>query len=131
MSVISIPIEKFLSKKEHWWSYHTIDETGDYCDFLDRIQDRINSLQVPDKEEATLVKVLAIICPNAFVNAMNSIWALDTPPKTGPHNQDLLARFNELREETKESGRHCIRRRISKAAWTIANGQIGSNQEGP
>ena len=107
MSVISIPIERFLFGNEHWRSYRAIDEIGVYCDLLDGLQDRIDSLQVRGKdEEATLVNVQAVISSYAVEIAMKSLGALDNSPATPPRGRDghdLLIMFDGLKKETVES----------------------------
>lgn len=107
MSVISIPIERFLLGNEHWRSYRAIDEIGVYCDLLDGLQDRIDSLQVRGKdEEVTLFNVQAVISSYAVEIAMKSLWALDNSPATPPRGRDghdLLIMFDGLKKETVES----------------------------
>lgn len=107
MSVIPIPTERFLLGNEHWRSYRAIDEIGVYCDLLDVLQDRIDSLQVRGKdEEVTLFNVQAVISRYAFEIAMKSLWALDNSPATPPRGRDghnLLIMFDDLKKETVES----------------------------
>lgn len=104
MSVISIPMERFLLGNERWRSYRAIDEIGVYCDLLDGLQDRIDSLQVRGKdEEVTLFNVQAVISSYAVEIAMKSLWALDNSPKPPPRTHNLLIIFDDLRKETVES----------------------------
>ena len=107
MSVISIPIERFLFGNEHWRSHRAIDEIGVYCDLLDGLQDRIDSLQVCSRdEEVTLVNVQAVISSYALEVGIKSLWALDNSPATLPRGRDghdLLKMFDELKGETLQS----------------------------
>ena len=103
----SIPIERFLFGNEHWRSNRAIDEIGVYCELLDALQDRINSLEVRGKdEETTLVNAQAIISSYAVEIAMKSLWALDNSPETphrGREGHNLLRMFAGLKGETVES----------------------------
>ena len=89
MPTISVPIERFLFGNENWRSYRAADEIGVYCDLLDILQTRIDSLQTRGKdEEVTLVNVQAVISSYAVEIAMKSLWALDNSPATPPRGRD-------------------------------------------
>ena len=103
-SVSTIPIERALFGNELWRSPRAINEIEIYCDLLDYLQDRIDSLEVRGKdEEVTLVNVQAVISSYAFEIAMKSLWALDHPNKKVPHTHDLVTIFDGLKETTVES----------------------------
>ena len=117
MSVTSIPIERFLFGNEHWRSYRAIDEIGVYCDLLDNLQAKIDSLKTRGKDdEVTLVNVQAVISSYAVEIAMKSLWALDNSPATPPRGRDghdLLIMFDGLKKETVESlGRFQLTRKV-------------------
>lgn len=107
MSTISFPIEKFLFGNENWRSHRAVDEIGVYCDLLDDLQARIDSLQTRGKdEEVTLIEVRAVISSYAIEIAMKSLWALDNSPATPPRGRDghdLLKMFDGLKNETIDS----------------------------
>ena len=120
MSVISIPIERFLFGNEHWRSYRAIDEIGVYSDLLDGLQARIDSLKTHGKDdELTLINVQAVMSGYAVEIAMKSLWALDNSPETPPRGReghDLLRMFDGLKKETVESlGRLQLTREVLKA----------------
>ena len=107
MPTISVPIERFLFGNENWRSYRAVDEIGVYCDLLDILQARIDSLQTRGKdEEVTLVNVQAVISSYAVEIAIKSLWALDNSPATPPRGRDghdLLIMFDGLKKETVDS----------------------------
>ena len=104
MSSISMPFERLLFGNEHWRSYRAINEIEIYCDLLDNLQNRIDSLETRGgEEEVTLINVQAVNSSYAFEIAMKSLWALDNPTKCVPHEHDLVMRFDGLREETVRS----------------------------
>jgi len=104
---ISVPIERFLFGNENWRSYRAADEIGVYCDLLDILQTRIDSLQTRGKdEEVTLINVQAVISSYAVEIAMKSLWALDNSPAIPPRGRDghdLLIMFDGLKKETVDS----------------------------
>ena len=101
MSTISMPIERFLFGNEHWRSYRAINEIEIYCDILENLQNRIDSLETRYKdEEVTLTNVQAVISSYAFEIAMKSLWALDNPADPVPHTHCLPSIFDGLKEET-------------------------------
>ena len=51
MPTISMPIERFLFGNEHWRSYRAIDEIEIYCDLLEILQDRVDSLETTGKDQ--------------------------------------------------------------------------------
>ena len=117
MPTISVPIERFLFGNENWRSYRAVDEIGVYCDLLDILQARIDSLQTRGKDEdVTLVNVQAVISSYAVEIAMKSLWALDNSPATPPRGRDghdLLIMFDGLKKETVESlGRLQLTRKV-------------------
>ena len=104
MPFIEIPVERLVFGNEHWRSSHAIDEIEVYCDLLENLQDRVDSLETCGKdEEATLVHAKAVISSYAFEIAMKSLWALENSAKPVPHTHDLSAIFNELKEDTTKS----------------------------
>ena len=104
MSFVEIPLERLLSGNEHWRSSGAIDEIEIYCDLLDNLQDRIDSLETRGKdEEVALHNVQAVVSSYAFEIAMKSFWALDNSDKPVPHEHNLLISFDGLREDTVES----------------------------
>ena len=101
MPTRSMPIERFLFGNEHWRSYRAIDEMEVYCDLLEDLQDRIDSLETRDKdEEVTLTNVQAVISSYAVEIGMKSLWALDNPTECVPHKHNLAIIFDGLKEET-------------------------------
>ena len=104
MATISISIEKFFFGNEHWRSDHAIDEIEIYCDLLENLQERIDSLETRGKaEEVALANVQAVISSYAFEIAMKSLWALDNPDECVPHEHKLTVIFEGLKEETVRS----------------------------
>ena len=105
--VSTIPIERLLFGNEHWRSPRAINEIEIYCDLLDYLQDRLDSLEVRGKdEEVTLVNAQAVISSYAVEIAMKSLWALDNSPATPPRGRDghdLLKMFDGLKKETVDS----------------------------
>ena len=100
----SIPLERFLFGNENWHSYRAIDEIGIYCDLLENLQDRIDSLETRCKdEEVSLRNVQAVISAYAFETAMKSFWALDNPTESVPHTHNLTTIFDGLKEELENS----------------------------
>ena len=60
-----ISLEQFMFGNRHWRSYRAVDEIEVYCDLLENLQDRIDSLETRGKdEEVTLRNVQAVISPN-------------------------------------------------------------------
>lgn len=108
METISIPIERFLFGNEHWRSYRAIDEIEVYCDLLEELQGKIDSLGTREKdEEVTLINVQAVISSYALEIAMKSLWALDHPTKCVPHKHNLVKLFDGLKKETVASLKKC------------------------
>ena len=104
MATISIPMERFLFGNEHWRSYRAIDEVEVYCDLLENLQDRIDSLETRGKdEEVTLTNVQAVISSYALEIAMKSLWAFDNPAQCVPHEHNLGIIFDGLQEDTVRS----------------------------
>ena len=90
MTIISVSFERFAFGNEHWRAYRAMDEIEIYCDLLENLQDRIDSLETRGKdEEVTLCNVQAVISSYAFEIAMKSLWALDNPSETVPPTHDL------------------------------------------
>ena len=103
MPTISIPIERFLFGNEHWRSYRALDEMEIYCDLLENLQGRIDSLETRHRdEEVTLINVQAVLSSYALEIAMKSLWALDNSPKCVPHEHNLCTIFDGLNKETVE-----------------------------
>ena len=101
MTIISVSFERFAFGNEHWRAYRAMDEIEIYCDLLENLQDRIDSLETRGKdEEVTLCNVQAVISSYAFEIAMKSLWALDNPSETVPPTHDLPTIFDGLEEET-------------------------------
>ena len=44
MTIISVSFERFAFGNEHWRAYRAMDEIEIYCDLLENLQDRIDSL---------------------------------------------------------------------------------------
>ena len=104
MSGNSIPIERFLFGNEHWRSHRAIAEIEVYCGLLEFLQDRIDSLEIRDRdEEVTLINAQAVNSSYAFEIAMKSLWALDNSDKTVPHTHDLVTLFDGLKGKTAKS----------------------------
>ena len=104
MTTTSIPLAWLFWGNEHWRSYRAINEIEIYCDLLDNLQDRIDSLETRGEEdEVTLRNVQAVISSYAFEIAMKSLWALDRPADSVPYKHDLLFFFDGLIDETVES----------------------------
>ena len=104
MPVGAIPTDRFLFGNEHWRSNRAIDEIEVYCDLLDVLQERIETLQTRGKdEEVTLTNVKAVISSYAFEIGLKSLWALDHPTDSVPTTHDLLELYDRLSEETVDS----------------------------
>ena len=104
MPTITIPIQRFLFGNEYWRSHYAIDEMEIYCDLLENLQDRIDSLETRGRdEEVTLINVQAVISSYAIEIAMKSLWALDNPTECVPRTHDLCTIFDGLTEETVKS----------------------------
>jgi len=93
---------------EHWLSYRAIDEIEIYCDLIENLQDRIDSLMAPGKdedkdEEVAILNVQAVISSYAFEIAIKSFWALDHPARCVPHEHNLTKIYDGFKEETKKS----------------------------
>ena len=100
----SIPTERLLLGNENWLSYIAVNEIEVYCDSLDCLQDKIDTLETRGKdEEIALANAQAVISSYAFEIAMKSLWALDNSPKKVPKKHDLLKLLNELKAETVEA----------------------------
>ena len=99
----SIPTERLLLGNENWLSYIAVNEIEVYCDLLDCLQDKIDTLETRGKdEEIALANAQAVISSYAFEIAMKSLWALDNSPKKVPKTHDLLKIFKRLRADTAE-----------------------------
>ena len=104
MAIVSIPIERFLFGNEHWRSYRAMDEVAIYCDLIEDLQFRIDSLETRGKdEEVSLTNVQAVISSYALEIAMKSLWALDNPTESVPHKHNLVTIFDGLNAETVKS----------------------------
>ena len=51
MSFSSIPEDRLVFGNEHWRSSRAIDEIEVYCDLLENLQDRRDSLETRGKDE--------------------------------------------------------------------------------
>ena len=101
MPIVSMPIERFLFGNEHWRSYRAIDEVEIYCDLLEGLHGKIDSLETRGKDdEITLTNVQAVISSYAVEIAMKSLWALDNPADPVPHTHCLPMIFDGLKQET-------------------------------
>ncbi len=104
MPTISIPIERLLFGNDHWRSHRAVAELEIYCDLLQKLQDRIDSLDTRGRdEEASLFSAQAVINGYAFEIAMKSLWALDDPVDPVPHTHCLPRIFDGLNEKTATS----------------------------
>ena len=104
MSTISLPIERFFFGNEHWRSNRAVDEIAVYCDLLNHLQDRIDTLETRCRdEEVTLRNVQSVMSGYAIEIAMKSLWALDNTPQRVPHEHSLVVIFDGLKKETAES----------------------------
>ena len=102
-----ISLEQFMFGNRYWRSYRAVNEIEVYCDLLENLQDRIDSLETRGKdEEVTLRNVQAVISSYAFEIAMKSLWALDNSEKCVPHKHDLPLFFDGLEEETVKALKH-------------------------
>ena len=101
MPVVSIPVERLIFGNEHWRSNRAVDEIQIYCDLLDVLQGKIESLETRHKdEEVALINVQAVISSYSIEIAMKSLWALDNSPKVVLPKHDLLYFFDGLKDET-------------------------------
>ena len=101
MPASSRSLEKLLFVNEDWRSRYAIDEIEVYCDLLEHLQNKIDSLETGDKnQKSALINVQAVTSSYAFELAMKSLWALDNPDKPVPHTHDLVEIFAGLKEET-------------------------------
>lgn len=97
-------MERLLFGHKYWRSYRAIAETEIYCELLEYLQDKIESLETRGKdEEATLASVQVVIGSYAIEIVMKSLWALDHPDECVPRKHDLGVIFDGLKEETKKS----------------------------
>ncbi len=104
MPVKSIPIDRVLLGNEHWLSYSAENEIEVYCDLLDYLQNKTDTLEARGKdEEVALANAQAVISSYAFEIAMKSLWALDNTPESVPKTHDLLELFEGLKAETIEA----------------------------
>lgn len=104
MSNDVIPGERFFFGNDHWRSYRAINEIEIYCDLLEHLQDKIESLETRGKdEEVTLTNVKAVISSYAIEIALKSFWALDNPAESVPHTHCLDKIWKGLRGETVKS----------------------------
>ena len=118
MTHSSIPIQRIIFGNENWRSTRAIDEIEIYCDLLELLQTRIDSLGTRgESEEVTLVNVQAVISGYAIEIALKSLWALDNSPDTVPHKHNLLVIFDGLTEETKDSLRQLLLSRDELQKW--------------
>ena len=102
-----ISLETFMFGNRYWRSYRAVNEIEVYCDLLENLQDRIDSLETRGKdEEVTLRNVQAVISSYAFEIGMKSLWALDNSDKCVPHKHDLSLFFDGLEEETVKALKH-------------------------
>ena len=116
MAIISIPIVRLIFGNEHWRSNRAISEVEIYCDLLEGLQLRHESLATRGKgEEAALTSVDAVISSYAFEIGMKSLWALDNSPKCVPHTHNLLTLFDDLKAETKKSLKQLVLTRYELA----------------
>ena len=99
-----IPFDRLFFGNENWRSHRAIDEIEVYCDLLENLEQRIDSLETRGKdEEVTLVNVQSVISSYAVEIAMKSLWALDNSPECVPHIHNLAKLYEELTADTKES----------------------------
>ncbi|MYE54133.1 MAG: hypothetical protein F4X34_02925 [Chloroflexi bacterium] len=108
MSVVQIPFKQLVFGNEHWLSYRAIDEIEIYCDLIENLHSRIDSLLACGKDEdkdeqVAIPNVQAVMSSYALEIAMKSFWALDHPAKCVPHEHDLTKIYDGLKEETKKS----------------------------
>ena len=104
MPTINVSFERLFFGNKHWSTPGAIDEVEIYCDLLDNLQERVDSLETRGKgEEVTLVKVQAFISTYAFEIAMKSLWTLEHCGKKVPHDHDMLKVFVELEQDTKNA----------------------------
>lgn len=110
----SLSLEHFLYGHDYWRTHRAISEIEIYCVLLENVQDRINSLDTPGREEeAALKNVQAVMSSYALEVALKSFWALDHPTERIPHTHDLARifggyvskkeNFEGFKEETKTS----------------------------
>ena len=104
MATEIIPIERILFGNEHWRSSPAIKEIEVYCDLLEDLQGKIDSLEIRGKdEELALINVQALLSSYALEIALKSLCALDNPTKSVPRTHDLTKIFSKSKEETVES----------------------------
>ena len=104
MTKITMTMEKFFFGHVSWRSHRAINEIEVYCDLLDHLQDKKESLETRGKdEEVTLINVQVVISSYAIEIAMKSFWALDHPDESVLHTHDLVKIFDGLKDETKKS----------------------------
>ena len=88
----------------NWRTYRAIEELEIYCELLEGLQDRIDSLETHGQsEEVTLLNVQAVLSSYAIEIAMKSLWAIDNPANCVPHKHDLTILFDGLDSETVKS----------------------------
>ena len=104
MKIVSFPLERLFHGNENWLSNRAIGEVIIYCDLVETLQERIETLETRGKsEEASLGNVQAVISSYAFEIAMKSLWALDNSPECVKHTHNLLELYDELKHDTKNA----------------------------
>ena len=61
-----ISLEQFMFGNRHWRSYRAVDEIEVYCDLLENLQDRIDSL-----EAERWVKIILVAVPRGACDDEN------------------------------------------------------------
>ncbi len=118
MSFISISDDRLFEGNEYWRSSRAIDELEVYCDLLEIIQGRRESLSARGRdEEAILTNVQAVISSYAIEIAIKSLWALENSSEPVPHSHNLLMIFDDLQEDTANSLKQFGLTRVLLERW--------------
>ena len=89
MATKVIPIGRVLFGNEHWRSYRAIDEVEVYCELLEDLQGKIDSLEIRGKdEEVTLINIQAVLSSYAFEIALKLGIPLIVNTSSGIMNTD-------------------------------------------
>ena len=101
MTWIPFSKERFKFGNVDWRSHRAIREIDVYCDLIEMVQGRIDSLESRGGEEEIAFKsVRAVLSSYVLEVTMKSFWALDNPTKCVPYTHDLPTIYKGFKVET-------------------------------
>ena len=104
MTWIPFSKERFLFGNVDWRSHRAIREINVYCDLIEMVQGRIDSLESRGREEEIAFRnVQAVLSSYVLEVTMKSFWALDNPAECVPHTHHLPHIYEGFKEETKRT----------------------------